>query len=118
MENVLQVIIPLISACATCVIGYLFSKLKQHEEKREAEEDERLKETIARNEALRAGLLALCRDRILQGYRYYKKKGGISAQDLETMQKLYNAYHALGGNGTITKVYEKILELQIKEGDV
>ena len=118
MENVLQIVVPLVSAAATCVIGFIFNKFKNREEKREAEEDRRLNEAIARDEALRAGLLALCRDRILQGYRYYRSKGGISAQDLETMQKLYFAYHALGGNGTITKVYEKILDLPLKEGDV
>lgn len=118
MENVLQIVVPLVSAGATCIIGYLFNNFKKREEKREAEEDKRLKEAIARDEAQRAGLLALCRDRILQGYRYYKKKGGISAQDLETMQKLYYAYHGLGGNGTITAVYEKILQLPLKDSDV
>ena len=117
MENIIQLIILCISAIATSIIGFLFSKFKKNEEAREAEEDKRLKEAIARDEALRAGLLALCRDRILQGYRYYKHKGGISAQDLETMQKLYYAYHGLGGNGTITAVYEKILQLPIKDGD-
>ena len=112
-----QLIIPLISAAATCVIGYLFSKLKRHDEQREIEENHRLDEISKRDEALQAGILALCRDRILQGYRYYKHKGGISAQDLETMNKLYSAYHSLGGNGTITTVYDKIQELPLKEGD-
>jgi hypothetical protein len=31
------------------------------------------------------------------------------------MTKLYMAYHDLGGNGTITAVYEKIKMLPIKE---
>lgn len=101
MEEMAQLVIPCISAIATCAIGYLFNKFKKREDAREADEDKRLKEAIARDKAHRAGLLALCRDRILQGYRYYKRNNGISAQDLETMNKLYAAYHALGGNGTI-----------------
>ena len=124
VEIVLQIILPLVTTVGTCVIGYCFSKLKQRDkeeakriEERAKEEKERIAVANARSEALRAGLLALCRDRILQGYRYYKRNGCISAQDHETMSKLYNAYHALGGNGTITNVWEKIQELPIKEGD-
>ena len=116
MEFAFQIIIPCVSATVTGVVAYLLNKLKKHEKEREDAEDKRIKEAAARDEALKAGLLALCRDRILQGYRYYKRNGGISAQDLETMSKLYNAYHALGGNGTITNVWEKIQELPLKEG--
>ena len=110
------------TATATAVIGYLVFRLKQHDERRSIEEKERRQEAAelerrrqAEYEALRASLLALTRDRILQGYRYYRKNGGISAQDLETMNKLYIAYHALGGNGTITAVHDKILGLPLKE---
>ena len=58
MEDVLQFITPLISAGATCAIGYIFNKLKKIADRRDVEES-----------AIRAGLVALCRDRILQGYR-------------------------------------------------
>ena len=122
MDSMLEVGLSIASTCATAVIGYLMYRLKKHEERKEAEEAERHKKEIERanqqkkeNEALRASLIALTRDRILQGYRYYRKQGGIDTQDLETMAKLYAAYHALGGNGTITAVYNKITALQIKE---
>lgn len=122
MDSMLEVGLSIASTCATAVIGYLMYRLKKHEERKEAEEAERHKKEIERanqqkkeNEALRASLIALTRDRILQGYRYYRKQGGIDTQDLETMAKLYAAYHALGGNGTITAVYSKITALPIKE---
>ncbi|MBO6204942.1 MAG: hypothetical protein J6O13_15575 [Selenomonas sp.] len=122
MDSMLEVGLSIASTCATAVIGYLMYRLKKHEERKEAEEAERHKKEIERanqqkkeNEALRASLIALTRDRILQGYRYYRKQGGIDTQDLETMAKLYAAYHALGGNGTITAVYNKITALPIKE---
>ena len=117
IEFAVQIVLPLATTIATCVIGYLFKKIKQHDEARKNEEAKKLKEAVARDEALRAGLLALCRDRILQGYRYYRHVGGISTQDLETMNKLYSAYHALGGNGTITTVWTKINKLPLKEGE-
>ena len=60
---------------------------------------------------------SFCRDRILQGYRYYRQHSYVSTANLETMTKLYNAYHGLGGNGTITTIYDKICALPVKEAD-
>lgn len=112
----------IISTSATGIIGYLMYRLKKHEEAKEAEEKKRHEEEVQRirqqeqeANAFKASLLALTRDRILQGYRYYRKQGGISTQDLETMAKLYAAYHALGGNGTITAIFNKITALPMKE---
>ena len=122
MDGMFGVGLSIVSTIATAVISWLMYKLKKHEERKVAEEQQRqLKEEARINqqkiesEAFRASLLALTRDRILQGYRYYRKQGGIATQDLETMAKLYAAYHALGGNGTITAVFQKITALPIKE---
>lgn len=113
----LQIVLSIVTAAMTGFIGWLFHKLKKHDDEREIVEQKRLDEIMAREQAINGALRALCRDRIFQGYRYYKRCGGISPADFETMTKLYNAYHALGGNGTITAVYEKIKELPLKEGD-
>jgi len=113
----MEIVLSVITTVMTGVIGWLFHKLKKHEETRENAEQKRLEEVLKREQAINDALRALCRDRIYQGYRYYKKNCGLSTQDLETMTKLYNAYHNLGGNGTITAVYAKIQELPLKEGD-
>lgn len=122
LDSTVEIGLSIISTSATGVIGYLMYRLRKHEEFKEAEERRRHEAEIQRaqqqkleNEAFRGSLLALTRDRILQGYRYYRREGGLSAQDLETMTKLYDAYHALGGNGTITAVYKKIMDLPVKE---
>lgn len=122
MDNMFGAGLSIVSTIATAVISWLMYKLKKHEENKEAEAQQRHVEELARitqqkieSEAFRASLLALTRDRILQGYRYYRQQGGITTQDLETMAKLYDAYHALGGNGTITAVFQKITALPIKE---
>lgn len=123
MDHVFQAGLSVISTIATSVIGYLVYRLKKKEEDKNEELKKQRKEAALQAEkqkqeaeALRVSLLALIRDRILQGYRYYRREHGISPQDLETMTKLYMAYHALGGNGTITAVYDKIKALPIKEG--
>jgi hypothetical protein len=118
----MEVELSFLSTVATAIIGYLMYRLKKNEEAKEAKLKARHEEEIQRahrqeleNNAFRASLLALTRDRILQGYRYYRQQGCIGTQDLETMTKLYMAYHDLGGNGTITAVYDKIKALPIKE---
>ena len=115
MENTITIILSIVPAVATGVIGYLLHKLKKHEEAKEQETERWQQEQRDKNKATDMLMIALAQDRILQGYRYYRRQGGISTQDLDTMEKLYTAYHALGGNGTVTAVHEKILALPIKE---
>lgn len=117
MEVSLQIVLSVATTIMTGVIGWLFHKLKKHDSTRELAERKRLYEVTVREQAINGALRALCHDRILQGYRYYKKRGGISPADLDTVTKLYLAYHDLGGNGTITAIYEKIKALSLKEGD-
>ena len=116
MDFIIQIIAPILTAFFSGLAGYLMYKVKKREEIKENNADKHLAELLKRDAAINDALRALCRDRILQGYRYYKTNGGITAQDLETMTILYNAYHNLSGNGTITAIYEKILALPIKAG--
>lgn len=111
----LQIVLAIVTACITGIVSWFVYKLQKRESRLEQLAVERERQQKLQDEAVSEALRALCRDRIFQGYRYYNKHSGISAQDLETMTKLYNAYHALGGNGTMTAVYEKILSLPIKE---
>ena len=122
MEHFVEATLSIVSTIVTAIISYLMYRLQRHQENKDAEmekqreaEVERIEQEKKKSEAIQASLLALIRDRILQGYRYYRGQGGISTQDLETMAKLYAAYHALGGNGTITTVYNKITNMPIKE---
>lgn len=117
METFLQIAIPLVSTIATCIIGYLFNKFKKKDEERKKAEAKRILEMKAHNEAQNEAILTLCRERLLQSYKYYKHNGGISVQDLDAMSRIYESYHILGGNGAVTKVYEKIREFPLKEGE-
>lgn len=117
MEALLQIFLTIISVVVTGIVGYYVHKIKRRDEQREAYEQQRAVDILTREKATNEALRALCRDRILQGYRYYTAHHGVSAQDLESMTKLYNAYHTLGGNSIITTIYDKILDMPIKESD-
>ena len=113
----IQIILAVITAVVTGIISWLVYKLQKREARLEDLTEKLEADHRKREEAINLALIALCRDRILQGYRYYSKHSGISTQDLETMTKLYNAYHNLGGNGTISSVFDKIKQLPLKDGD-
>lgn len=91
VESTVQTIINIL---AGMVISYLFALYRQ--KKRE-------------NDALKAGLQALLRDRIIQAYnRYVDGKGWIPIYALESINVCYKSYEALGENGVINGLIEQL----------
>lgn len=41
-------------------------------------------------------------------------QGCISLEDFDDFEHLYRAYHALGGNGTGTEIYDRVRALPIR----
>lgn len=65
------------------------------------------------NDALKAGLQALLRDRIIQAYNHYvQDKGWIPIYAKESIDACYKSYEALGDNGVIDNLMQQINELQ------
>lgn len=65
------------------------------------------------NDALKAGLQALLRDRIIQAYNHYvQDKGWIPIYAKESIDACYRSYEALGDNGVIDNLMQQINELQ------
>lgn len=65
------------------------------------------------NDALKAGVQALLRDRIIQAYNHYvQDKGWIPIYAKESIDACYKSYEALGDNGVIDNLKEQINELQ------
>lgn len=70
---------------------------------------------IKEQENVKDGLLAILHDRLFQAGRYFMEQGHISLTELKNIEYLYTSYHALGGNGTGTEIYNRIKALPIKE---
>ena len=93
-ESTIQTIINLI---AGAVISYIFALYRA--KKRE-------------NDALRAGVQALLRDRIIQAYNHYVcEKGSVPIYAKESIDACYKSYEALGDNGVIDSLMEQLNEL-------
>ena len=94
LESTIQTIINII---AGAVISYMFALYRA--KKRE-------------NDALRAGVQALLRDRIIQAYNHYVcEKGWIPIYAKESIDACYRSYEALGDNGVIDSLMEQLNEL-------
>ena len=98
----LEVAFGLIVACLTA----LYRKLSKQ-----------MKEQKAKQEAMDAGVRALLRDRIVGAYNHYAvDRGYCPIYAKENVNQMYEAYHTLGGNGTVTKLKEQIDELPTEPG--
>ena len=70
---------------------------------------------VKQNRAVREGLEAILRDRLLQAYRHYEEKGWADSDDRQNWENMYIQYHALGGNGIIEDLRRKLFELPIRK---
>lgn len=61
--------------------------------------------------AVRRGVQALLRDRLLQGYKFYRAQGWADENDRSNLENVYQQYHALGQNGVMDDLRTKFLAL-------
>lgn len=66
---------------------------------------------VKKQDAIGLGVQALLRDRIIHTYNHYTEKGYCPIYALENIEEMYQQYHALGGNGTITELCSRLKEL-------
>ncbi len=95
IESTVQTVINII---AGAIISYLFALYRAKKKE---------------NNALKAGLQALLRDRIIQAYNHYcDDKKWIPIYALEGINACFRSYEALGENGVIDNLMQQINELQ------
>lgn len=61
--------------------------------------------------ATRTGLRALLRNDIIRVYNDRIHRHYIPIYEMESVTHMYEAYHQLGGNGTVTKLYKELQQL-------
>lgn len=91
----------------TAITGVLAAAYRSLSKRIKAQEEER--------KAVKEGLLAIMHDRLYQSCTYFIKQGYIDTSGLKNLEYLYKSYHALGGNGTGTELYNRAKALPIKD---
>jgi hypothetical protein len=82
------------------VIGIVVRKINQ-----------RVKETSAKNDAIELGIQALLRAQLVDDYNHYMAKGEFPIYARESFNQVYKQYKKLGGNGVMTDLHDKLIEL-------
>ena len=77
----------------------------------------RIKKTNDESDAIKLGIQALLRDRLLESYRFCKRNGYASDSDRRNFNNMYLQYHALGANGVMDDVRDKFFALPIGDDD-
>ena len=87
-------------AVITPLLGYIVWLLKNQKKDRDANSQ---------------GTMMLLRVQLIEYHDKYMKLGVIPSYAYENFCEMYNAYHALGGNGMVTKMKQEIEELHLKK---
>ena len=87
-------------AGAVSVLAYLYRNISA-----------RLEIERQKNEAIAAGVQSLLRESIVSNYNKYSDKGACPIYAKESIKKVYESYHNLGGNDVATELYNKILRM-------
>ena len=87
----------------TALMGYIVWLLKNQKKDRDANSK---------------GTMLLLRVQLIEYHDRYMAKGDIPSYAYENFMEMYDAYHALGGNGMSTKMKREIEELHLKKKEV
>ena len=64
--------------------------------------------------AVKKGIQALLRDRLVQGYKYYRAQGWADEDDRTNLENVYVQYHSLGANGVMDNLRKRFLDLPLQ----
>lgn len=98
--NIVQMIL---TPAISIALGWLIAKVKSG---------------ATETNAIKKGLQAILRDRLLQSYKYYESRGWAGVDDRSNWENMYTQYHSLGANGVMDDVREKFLALPINDKGV
>ena len=69
--------------------------------------------------AIKDGMKALLKDRLIQGYKHYINDVGYADEhDRENLENVYKQYHALKGNGDMKDLRKTFRKLPFVQGGV
>ena len=89
--------------------------LEEAKERRAKEQERRRAEEY---EALKNGVRAILRDRIIQAEIHFcGTLHEITSEQKENVELMYTAYHSLGGNGVVTTAYNHLMSMPLTGKD-
>lgn len=119
MSNLfIQTYVTVLSVVLTALMGYIVWLLKEQRKQKAvdiAERNARIRQEQEERNNNSRGTMLLLRVQLIEYHDKYMKSGTIPSYAYENFTEMYKAYHALGGNGMITKMMHEIEELHLKK---
>ena len=94
-----EILLETYSIALPIVLGYIVWLLQNQKKDRDANSK---------------GTMLLLRVQLIEYHDKYMALGEIPSYAYDNFVEMYEAYHKLGGNGMITKMYDEIRELHLK----
>ena len=94
-----EIIFQTYMALLPTLMGYIVWLLKRQKKDRDANSK---------------GTMLLLRVQLIEYHDKYIELGYISSNAYSNFCEMYEAYHSLGGNGMVTKMYNEVEELHLK----
>ena len=95
-----QLFIQTYIAAVPVILGYIVWILKKQKNDRDANSK---------------GTMLLLRVQMIEYHDKYMTLGSIPSYAYENFCEMYEAYHALGGNGMVTKMFREINDLHLRQ---
>ena len=92
------------AAAIVAVLGIMLSGRRAEKEKAEKE-----------NELVKSALRALLRSELMRTHHQAVRDGHASTLDKEVMERTYQSYHRLGGNGIATNLHDEMMALPTRD---
>lgn len=100
------------------ILGYivwLLQEGKKTQKKKRAEDEERHKEEVKKNEANSKGTMLMLRYMLYRYHTEYMAQGFITSEQFRGYEELFNAYRDLGGNSVAVMWYDEVKQLEVKD---
>lgn len=99
VKTVKEILMQTYTIVLPVLLGYIVWLLKNQKKDRDANSK---------------GTMLLLRVQLIEYHAKYMQLGNIPSYAYQNFCEMYEAYHALGGNGMVTKMKQEIEELHIK----
>ena len=98
-----EIIVAIIGAAAIIINVILTNVLNERSAKKRANDED--------DQLIHDALKCILRASIIREYDDYMARGYCEVHEKVSVDEQYKVYHKLGGNGTITAIHEKIMDL-------
>lgn len=92
------------AAAVVALLGVMLSNRRVEKEKADEE-----------NELFKSALQALLRSELMRTHHQAMRDGHASTMDKEVMERTYQSYHMLGGNGMATNFHDEMMALPTRD---